>query len=91
MEEKKNSNIFGIPYVIIIFVFVATIPSLISDAITRNEIKNDNLQVLSVVNRPVPTPIVVTPTASPSATMAPVVRGLTTPKTLFTPTTGVKK
>lgn len=88
MEEKKNSNVLGVPYVIIIFVFVATIPSLVSDIITRKEIKDDNLQVLSVLNRPVPTAIVVTPTASPSAT--PIVK-FNSIKTSVTPTTGARK
>jgi len=91
MEEKKKSNVLGIPYVVIIFVFVATIPSLVSDIITRNEIKNNDLQILSIVNKPSPTPIVVTPTASPSATLAPVVKGINSTKAVVEPTAGVKK
>jgi len=80
-EKKKTSNFLGIPYVVIIFVFVSTAPALISDHFTRNDIKRSNDEVISAVAS-LRMKQLVTPTASPSAQPS-----VVPTKTLFTPKT----
>lgn len=80
MDQPKKSSIGGIPYVVILFLVVSTIPSLVSDVITRNKVNDVQQQVVKLQERSVqgaeataaPTFV---PTATPSATVTVVPAG----------------
>lgn len=69
-DENKKSK-FSVPYTIILFLFVATIPALISDNYTRTRVDTDTANVVQLLKQKgvteVPT-VTVTPTLSPTAT-----------------------
>jgi len=68
--QEKSGKIFGIPYVVVLFVVVATVPSLIATGVTYNKTKDniDGLRQEVKSIKVLPTSVVVTPTIAPTAT-----------------------